>query len=303
MPLDWPLTWMIFITGASLVMLVFLLSSGSSNRLTARVRVLAEESDPSPDRVDIVMGIAHTTLPKMGAILLPKSEAEQTKLQTRLINAGFYGRQAVAVFLGIKLLLTLIPVAVAVSLWASRITSPQAALLIGMLGAVFGLIIPSFWLDWRKADRQGTFRRSLPDALDTMVICLEGGTSLPAAIQKVAIELRDAHPLLASELNIARREIQLGRSTGDALRQFSSRCDLEEIRSLASVILQSERFGASLVRALRVHADTLRGKRLQRAEEMAQKAVVKLLFPTVIFILPALFIIILGPLTLEALKL
>src|SRR5207247_8393608 len=109
----------------------------------------------------------------------------------------------------------------------------------------------------------------------------EGGLSLPAALQRVASELQAAHPLLAGELAIVQRQVQLGQSTGEALRQFANRADLEEIRGLASVIMQAERFGASLVKALQVHADMLRNKRIQYAEEMAQKAAIKILFPTV----------------------
>ena len=111
----------------------------------------------------------------------------------------------------------------------------------------------------------------------------------------MADELRTAHPLLAAELNIVQREIQLGRSPGESLRQMGQRTDLEEIRSLASVIIQAEQFGASLVKSLRVHAETLRLKRQQRAEEMAQKAATKILFPTLLFIFPAIFVVILGP--------
>ena len=110
-----------------------------------------------------------------------------------------------------------------------------------------------------------SFRRALPDALDVMVICLEGGLSLPAALRYVAEDLRTAHPLLADELNIVQREVQLGLSPGESLRQLAQRTDLEEIRSLASVIIQADRLGASLVKSLRVHADTLRVKRRQRA--------------------------------------
>ena len=158
-----------------------------------------------------------------------------------------------------------------------------------------GLIGPSFWLDKKKAQRQTSLRRSLPDALDVLVICMEGGLSLPASLQRVADELQTAHPLLATELHIAQRDVQLGRSPGEALRHFGERSDLEEIRSLASVIIQADRYGASLVKSLRVHAETLRLKRRQHAEEMAQKAGLKLLFPTVLFIFPAMFVVILGP--------
>jgi tight adherence protein C len=164
------------------------------------------------------------------------------------------------------------------------------------------VIAPSFWLDHMKKKRQTAFRRSLPDALDVLVICLEGGLSLAAALRRIAVELRSAHPALAAELNIIQREVQMGRSEGEALREFASRADLEEIRSLAAVILQAERFGAGLVRSLRVHADTLRLKRLQHAEEMAGKASTKMLFPTVFCILPGIFIVILGPAAIHILE-
>jgi len=165
------------------------------------------------------------------------------------------------------------------------------------------MIGPSFWLDRRKKARQMAFRRALPDALDVLVICLEGGLSLMAAFKRVAGELRTAHPPLAAELLIVEREVQLGRQTGEAMRQFGERADLEEVRNLASVITQSERFGASLVKALRVHAETLREKRLQHAEEMAQKAATKILFPTLIFIFPGVFIVILGPAVIRIMEL
>jgi len=182
-----------------------------------------------------------------------------------------------------------------VRLRAAGLVTLQSGLIYGAILGIFGLIGPSFWLDRRKKFRQTNFRRALPDALDVLVICLEGGLTLQGAMRRVATELRAAHPVLAQEMNIVQREIQMGRSAGEALRQFADRCDLEEVRSLASVVLQSERYGASLGKALRVHAESLRIKRLQYAEEMAQKAAVKILFPTLLCIFPAIFIVILGP--------
>ena len=170
---------------------------------------------------------------------------------------------------------------------------------LGLLGGaclgILGMIGPSFWLDRMKAGRQSRFRRALPDALDLLVICLEGGLSMPAALKRISSELRTAHRELAAELVIVQREIQLGRAPGDALQQMGIRSDLEEVRSLASVISQADRFGASLVKSLRVHSETLRTKRSQRAQEMGQKAATKVLFPTLLFIFPAIFVVILGP--------
>jgi tight adherence protein C len=118
----------------------------------------------------------------------------------------------------------------------------------------------------------------------------------------VAEDLRTAHPLLAAELNIVQREVQLGLTPGESLRKLADRTDMEEIRSLASVIIQADRLGASLVKSLRVHADTIRLKRRQRAEEMAQKAGTKILFPTIIFIFPVLFVVILAPALIQITK-
>jgi tight adherence protein C len=178
----------------------------------------------------------------------------------------------------------------------------EYTVLAGASSSILGMIGPSFWLDGRKKKRQTNFRRSLPDALDLLVICLEGGLSLPGSLRRVGTELRTAHPVLALELNIVQREIQLGSSPGEALQKMGVRTDLEEIRSLASLITQSERYGASLVKSLHVHAETLRMKRQQRAEELAQKASVKVLFPTLLLIFPAIFVVILGPAVFQILE-
>jgi tight adherence protein C len=128
-----------------------------------------------------------------------------------------------------------------------------------------------------------------------LVLCLEGGISLTGAMQRVTAELQSAHPLLGAEMDLVQREMMLGVSVGDRLEKLGARTDLEEMRNLAAVIVQSERFGSSVVRALRIHADTLRQQRQQRAEELAQKAAVKILFPTLLCIFLAIFIVILGP--------
>jgi tight adherence protein C len=292
------MTWMAFLMGTSLVLLIFMLVSGRRSRLDARLQDLSGKDGPAPEP-DTIAEFARSALPKMGAPLMPSDEEERTRLQGRLIHAGLYSRQAMVLFLGVKMLLIVAPPLLGLATGVVGMVPIAHGTILGALLGAFAMIGPSFWLDRRKAARQTNFRRALPDALDVLVICLEGGLSLPGAFRRVASELRTAHPSLAAELNIVQREIQMGRSTGEALRQFAGRCDLEEVRGLASVIIQAERFGASLVKALRVHAETLRGKRLQYAEEMAQKAAVKILFPTLFCIMPGLFIVILGPAAIE----
>jgi tight adherence protein C len=169
------------------------------------------------------------------------------------------------------------------------------ALPISLVLFFIGMIGPSFWLDRRKKSRQMTLRRGLPDALDVLTICLDGGLGLQAGVKRVSDELASAHPVLGAELKIVDREIQLGRGPGEALHHFAQRTDLEEALSLASVVGQSERFGASLVKSIRSHSETLRIKRKQKAEEKAQKASTMILIPTLLLIFPAVFVILLAP--------
>jgi tight adherence protein C len=284
-----------FLMASSLVLLVFLVAGERRTRLDSRLRDLSGQGGPAAPEALSISKIASTTLPKMGAPFVPSDEEERTKLQTRLIHAGLYRREAMVVFLGVKTLLMISPALLGMAASVIGLLTLQEGLIIGACLGLGGLIGPSFWLDRMKTSRQTNFRRALPDALDVLVICLEGGLSMPASLKRVSSELRMAHPVLAAELAIVQREIQLGQTAGEALRKMGERSDLEEVRSLASVILQSEKFGASLVKSLRVHAETLRVKRFQRAEELAQMAATKVLFPTVLFILPAVFVVVLGP--------
>jgi tight adherence protein C len=228
-------------------------------------------------------------------IFAPAREEGRQKLGERLVQAGLYKSGSLASYLVLRIFLILIPVAfVGLIAMFGRLTLQQG-LLVGLGGGIFGTIAPGFWLDSRRKRRQTNIRRALPDALDVVVVCVEGGLSMPAAFAKVTSELQTAHPLLAHEMAIVQREMQLGSNTGEALRNFSRRFDMAEIRGLASVVSQAEKFGSSIVTALRVHAQTLREQREFQAEELAAKAAVKILFPTLLFIFPVLFVVILGP--------
>lgn len=284
----------VFLAASSVTLLFLMLVTGRRNRIDARLEAISGKSRLSPDHAS-VKEIARTALPKLGAALVPDDKDERTRLQARLIHAGLYNRQAIYFFLGVKMALILAPPCIGLAAGMLGLVSISDGIIFGALCGMTGMACPSFWLDNRKAARQLCFRRALPDALDVLVICLEAGLSLPGALRRVASELQSAHPALARELSIVQRQMQLGRSAGEALRQFADRTDLEEIRSLASVIIQAEKFGASLVKALRVHADALRQKRLFSAEEMAQRAAIKMFFPTVLCVFPCIFVIILGP--------
>jgi tight adherence protein C len=291
-----------FLMASSLVFLIYLVAGERRSRLDSRLSDLSGEGGSAELTTATISKLASTALPKMGTPFIPSDEEERTKLQTRLIHAGLYRREAMVVFLGVKTLLMIAPAIIGIAASAVGLVTAREGLIVGGCLGIGGLIGPSFWLDRMKRKRQSNFRRALPDALDVMVICLEGGLSLQSALKRVSTELRTAHPMLAAELAIVQREIQLGRTAGEALRKMGERSDLEELRTLASVILQSERLGASLIKSLRVHSESLRVKRQQRAEELAQTAGTKILFPTVLFILPAMFAVILGPAIIHVLQ-
>ena len=293
---------MVFLAVSSMVVLAYALIGNRRSRIDARLEDIENwlPGGPRPQLADAeaaatLVSITKATLPKVGTALMPANEEEQTQLQTRLIQAGLYSRQAMPMFLGVKLLLIVGPALAGALLGVLGLYPMQNTFLVGCALGIMGLIGPGFWLDYRKKKRQEQLRRAIPDAMDGIVICLEGGLSLQAAVQRVSSELKTAHPLLAREMNIIEREIQLGQTPGEAFLNMGARTDLEEMRTLATVINQSDRFGASLVRALRVHAETLRLRRHQHAQERAQKAAVKVLFPTILCIFPAMFVVILGP--------
>lgn len=216
-------------------------------------------------------------------------------LKQRIIRAGVYNKTGVHTFYVVRACLAASLFCVPAVVGLLPFCPIEVGLLVGAMTGLAGYLIPSFWLDHRLRTRQTKMRRALPDALDLITVCMQGGLSLPGALARVSTELGMAHPMLATELAIVEREIQMGRATGESMRQFANRFHLEELRSLASVVGQAEKFGGSITGALKTYAAGLRTKRRQHAEEMAQKAAVKLLFPTLLCIFPGIFVVILGP--------
>jgi tight adherence protein C len=235
-------------------------------------------------------------LPAIGALILAKERDRLEQVRNQLIKAGIYTGQAVYLYAGIKWVLMLVlPILFAFLPWLFGFLSLGRLPLVALSACAVGMWAPHFWLSSRVLRRQRLLRAAFPDALDMLVLCLEGGVSLTAAIQRVTDELQFVHGELGAEFNILQREIQLGLSAGEALKKLSNRCGLEEVRDLAATILQSEQYGASVAKTFRTYAEGYRVERHQHAEETAQKAAVKILFPTLLFIFPATFIVLLGP--------
>jgi len=223
----------------------------------------------------------------------PGPTGEDLQSQEKLVQAGFDTPTAPATYFFSRVVSFVILPVLAIA-FGPRTSFFVYVLSIGF--AVFaGWIIPMGFLDRLVRQRQEKIRRSVPDALDLMVVCVEAGVSLDAAILRVAREIRLAHTDLAHELSVVNRKTNAGIPRDAALRSLWQRTGVEELRTLVSSMIQSEKWGTSIATVLRVSADTLRRKRRQVAEKKAKQAPLKMTFPLVLFILPALFIVIMGP--------
>ncbi|MFM8324565.1 MAG: type II secretion system F family protein [Pirellulaceae bacterium] len=220
---------------------------------------------------------------------------QKEQMRQRLIQAGFYGRNAFFWMSASKILSFVVPLLVALGVSTVTKLPIKTTGIVAVAVAIAGIIGPSFVLDKLKGKRQRCIRRAIPDALDILSICLEAGMSLPSSLARVSQELATAHPELALELAIVDRETRMGRGVGESMRSLADRFDLEELRSMSTVIVQAEKYGSSLSDAMDVFAASMRQKRMYAAETLAQQAVAKILIPTVICILPALFVVTMGP--------
>jgi len=285
----------------------FLLIAGTGALLLhqqSMVQRISSAINPSKPQRKSVGNVVKDTGALLGSALenlkhvLPTSEKEVSALRTRLERAGIRSAPAVNLFKGSKVLcpLLLIAIAAVTGLQKWNPFLPYIAALI------IGFMAPDLWLDWRVKGRQKRIRRSLPDVLDMLVICTEAGLSMDQATARTAAELTGAQPELCDELGIVVLEQRAGRARSDAWKQMAERTGVDSIRSLVSMMVQSEKFGTSIAKTMRTHAETLRVQRIQSLEEQAAKTSVKLVFPLVLFIFPSVFIVTLGPAIIQALE-
>jgi tight adherence protein C len=231
--------------------------------------------------------------------LVPVSATEAKKLQKQLMHAGFRSAEAPMIFRGIHLA-SMAGFPLLVALVCAIVAYPlQNALLYVIFAFIVGFFLPRYMLARITRNRQRDLRWGLADALDLMVISVEAGLGLNAAMMKVASELKDVHHAISLEFELANLEIRVGRDRDEALRNLAERTGVDDLRSLVAMLIQTDKFGTSIAKGLRVFSDSLRTKRRQRAEQEAHKAAVKLLFPLACFLFPTLFIAILGPAALN----
>ena len=229
------------------------------------------------------------TLKRLGN-MAPRSAKEIGKLQQRLVVAGFRNSEAIIVFFGIRIGVAL----VAFALLATPVIR-QPNLLVALSVCMVGYVVPGMVLARLAKRRQHRIRLGLPDALDLLVVSVEAGLGLDQAIQRVGHELAFAHPDLCSELRLINLEMRAGTARAEALHNLAERTGVDDVQSLVAMLVQTDKFGTSVSQSLRVHSETVRTKRRQRAEEAAAKTGVKLVFPLVFCIFPAIWVVTIGP--------
>jgi tight adherence protein C len=239
---------------------------------------------------------------KLGKTLRPNNEAELGKIRMTLLNAGFRSEQAVAVFYGLKAFSMLMFLALVVPLVVSRYGMSQTGLTYIVIAGALGYYLPGLIVDRIKSKRAESIFLGLPDALDLMVVCVEAGLGLDTAMRRVTNELESSCPALCEEFAIGNFQVQMGRARKDVLRDLGTRTGVEDVRSLAAVIIQAEKFGSSIGAALRVQSDSMRLKRRQLAEERAAKTAVKIMIPLILFIFPGVFVVLVGPAGIQIAK-
>ena len=280
------------------VFLILLLVMVKLNVNPARKRAssFSINDQPSAAGSDFVSALVKVVDP-ISRLALPSEGWEKSPLQLKFVNAGWRSADAPKLYFGIKSILTITLPTVAYFFLDKSIQTENATglIFILILFAAAGYYLPNIVLSKIVKKRQQEIVETLPDATDLLIICMEAGLSFDQALSKVAAEIKLKSEILSQELELLLIEVRSGFTRESALRNLALRTGVEEIDGLATMVIQSERFGTSVGEALRIHADTARTKRRQKAEETASKIALKLLFPLLFCLMPAIFVVLLTP--------
>jgi tight adherence protein C len=275
---------------------VLALAMGRVDPVRRRLKRLAGGERDDTSRAESVAAL----LRPLSAYILPKTDWARSQVGRQLVHAGFRSPHAVTLYYAARALtLVLLPASVLIaSTWMPE--APTAKILFyGAVAAFIGSIIPGMVLDRMVARRKRALRVAFPDALDLLVVCVESGLGLAPALQRVADELVISHPELGSELMLVNAEVRAGVERPQALKNLADRTGLEDIRGLVALLVQTMRFGTSVADALRVYSEEFRDKRMQAAEEQAAMIGTKMIFPLVLCMFPAFFVVAIGPAVLR----
>jgi tight adherence protein C len=260
-----------------------------------------KEEEAKRKTSDAMTNMLRKATPALARPLQPKNESDAGKLRLKLMQAGFRSEAAPTMFLGLKFVCLIIGLIIGggMMLITSHFNGTpifsQSSLFkaVGIAGVMF--YAPSLLLMFLTKRRKEQIFLGLPDALDLLVVCVEAGLGLDQAMRKVADEMKKSHRVIAEEFSISNLHVQMGRSRNQVLQELGQRSGVEDLRALASILIQADKFGSSIAQALRVQSDAMRVRRRQIAEEKAAKTAVKLIFPLVMFIFPGIFVVLVGP--------
>ena len=288
------LTIVLFFT---VVLVVFFFGAAvyaPSSVIGSRLRQLGFQKSQKVEKPPLKQRLEQALDPLSKAI--PLSPADVSRTRAWLIQAGYRESRHLSMYVGLRVLMAVLGFAAVVAI--AGFDSPT--LIIGV--AAFGFFLPRLILKRMIRERQRRIRMGLPDALDLTVICVEVGLALDQAMMRVGEDLYYAHPDLSEEFHLVNLEMRAGKPRAEALRNLADRTGVDDLRSLVTTLLQTDRFGTSIAQALRIHSDSLRTERRQRAEEQAAKTTIKMVIPLVLFILPSLIIVTVIPALLQLLR-
>jgi len=300
---------LVFLFSFSIVLGLFLFLRSRQERRVLLGKLQLDEMRPLETSVTAAAGEGRKSSLLMrlslwlGSRFRPKSEAEISHNRMLFLQAGYRGSNTLLIFQGAKLILAVsLPVAflIAQNMFL-HLPSLQVAIFALCL-TVIGYGFPLRWVKMAINRRKAKITEGFPDALDLLTVCVEAGMGLDSAINRVAIEMADTNKPISEEFKMLTMEIRAGRTRRDALKNLAARTDLEDVSSLATLIIQTDKFGTSIGPALRIHADGMRTKRFQRAEEIAAKIPTKLIFPLLFFIFPCLFIVMVAPAVIQVIR-
>ena len=285
----------VFITVVGAVLAFGAAAVTPSSVLGARLRHLGGQQAQHDDNKPAMRERIEQALDPISKAI-PLSPADVSRTRRWLIQAGFRNAIDVNYYFGARVLMAAIGLIGVVSL--AGLNNPALVISVTALG----FVLPRFILKRMIKDRQNRIRIGLPDALDLTVICVEAGLALDQALMRVGQDLHHAHPDLSDEFHLVNLEMRAGKPRAEALRNLVERTGVDDIRSLVGTLIQTDRFGTSVAQALRVHSDSLRTERRQRAEEQAAKTTIKMVPPLVVFVLPSIIFVTIGPAVIELIR-
>jgi tight adherence protein C len=295
----------VFLAIAVVVWVVMAPMLGDKSRAEERLDIMRDprkrEAQTSQSG-NAVTRMLENAAPAFAKPLQPKSEKEVGDLKARLSHAGFRSPAAPQVFLGVKFIVLMLGLVVGGGFSVATMGFNQSALMRVVIYGGLGFYIPEMALWFLGSKRKEAIFLGLPDALDLLVVCVEAGLGLDQALRKVAEEMKKSYRIISDEFNLCNLQMQMGRTRQQVLTELGVRSGVDDLRALATILIQADKFGSSIAQALRVQSEAMRTRRKQIAEEKAAKTAVQLIFPLVLFIFPGIFVVLVGPAAIQMVR-